>query len=496
MAVLKKYGVHVSAIDITGHQEWEIKNLPGLLDRLVIGDCRLSSVLREVNIRKQRAILLVTGDDKVNYEAAFEARSINPHIRLVIRSAKSNFNDLLSAELGNFVAFEPTELSAPAFAQAALGDQMPACFFLENRMTKVIRRVVGTEDAWVGEKLKGLGQSKSSCPDAPKRRCGIPRQFLQMGSGGQNPTGVPEKKHVVVVGFGMIGKRVLSLMREFGEEVIGVSVDDSAMPKDASFPQLTVAKHEFDHALKMANLATAKSVITVTRDDLDNLEMALMAHRVNAGIRMVIRTYHPRFGENMGRLFPKAHVLCVSALSAEAFAAAAFGEKVPHLFRLNEQTVIVTEYNIEQEDTLNGLILSEIAYGYGVVPILHQRPTGNFAQWMPSDNIRLEIGDRLFVLATTEGLRRIEKGQLLPRRRMLRINKTTMPSAKFEGANILARLTGCDLGLARNLMENLPAEYPVPVYLHQGYMIVKTLRKNMIDAELVTISDSNAETRT
>ncbi|WP_292871643.1 hypothetical protein [Nostoc sp. LPT] len=53
------------------------------------------------------------------------------------------------------------------------------------------------------------------------------------------------------------------------------------------------------------------------------------------------------------------------------FACAAFGENVLSLFHLNEQIVMVTEYKIEDGDTLNGLLLSEIASGYSVVPILY-----------------------------------------------------------------------------------------------------------------------------
>lgn len=39
------------------------------------------------------------------------------------------------------------------------------------------------------------------------------------------------------------------------------------------------------------------------------------------------------------------------------FAGAAFGENIINLFRFNRQTVLVTEYQIEAGDTLNGLLL-------------------------------------------------------------------------------------------------------------------------------------------
>jgi hypothetical protein len=39
---------------------------------------------------------------------------------LIVRSAKQNLSELLAQGLGNFIAFEATQLPAPAFAIAAL----------------------------------------------------------------------------------------------------------------------------------------------------------------------------------------------------------------------------------------------------------------------------------------------------------------------------------------------------------------------------------------
>ena len=59
-----------------------------------------------------------------------------------------------------------------------------------------------------------------------------------------------------------------------------------------------------------------------------------MAYRANPNCRLIIRTYDQRFSDKVAQLFPYARVLCASALSAEAFAGAAFGESVVSLFPL------------------------------------------------------------------------------------------------------------------------------------------------------------------
>lgn len=110
VAVLKDYGTKVIAIDETPPKNWEIPNLSNLLEDLHIGDCRLSDILEQAQIRQCRAVLLVTGNERVNTEAALAARSLNPRIRLLVRSDKQNLNQLLEQNLGNFAAFEPTQL--------------------------------------------------------------------------------------------------------------------------------------------------------------------------------------------------------------------------------------------------------------------------------------------------------------------------------------------------------------------------------------------------
>jgi Trk K+ transport system NAD-binding subunit len=148
VAVLKEYGVVVNAIDQEQPKNLQIPNLLSLLEQLLIGDCRQTSVLEQANISQCRTILLVTGNERVNIEAAFAARLLNPQVRLVVRSDKQNLNELLSQTLGNFIAFEPNQISASGFAVAALGDDNLGYFHLEERQFRVVKRQIKISDNW------------------------------------------------------------------------------------------------------------------------------------------------------------------------------------------------------------------------------------------------------------------------------------------------------------------------------------------------------------
>ena len=642
VAVLKQYGVAVSAIDQVQPNTWEIPDLANLLEDLLIGDCRQPKVLEQAKIRQCRSILLVTSDERVNTEAALAARLLNPQIRLIVRSDKQNLNQLLAQSLGNFVAYEPTQLSASAFALAALGAETLGYFNLEGHLLRVVKYQIQVGDRWcdrwlvhglnsrtrrvlshitdpshlpkqfhqwepevklgegdtivyieVTDKASHSQQSATNSKRALLRWQGMVRgmavknlkqkwqQFwrwihhyqtrqvaiiccitvlvllfcgtvlfrleypgislrdafsataalllggysdlfgtfkltipiswwLQLFSLGLALAGtaliavlyalltetlltsrfqffpsrppLPQQNHIVLIGLGRVGQQVAALLQELKQPVVGIT--NTAITSNI-LPQIPMVVSNIGNALTKVNLGNAKSIIVVTDDDMENLEIGLMAHVVSPTSGIVIRTYDQHFSDNVARLFPYAHVLCTSALSAEVFAAAAFGENILSLFHFNNQTVLVTEYKIEVGDTLNGLILAEVAYGYGVVPILYQNPP-ELPKLMPSDDICLHTGDRLIVLATSSSLQRIERGEIAPRLWQVQIEKALTRDAIFDGANEIALISGCSIGTARELMNHLPGLLRRPLYKHQAQRLVRDLNKVQVRAHLVS----------
>lgn len=650
---LKIFGVQVNAVTATPVDQWEIPHFPGLVDRLVIGDCRYTEVLEKAGIQQCRAILLVTNNERVNLEAALTARVLNPSIRVVVRSDKQNLNDLLSLQLQNFVAFEPTELAAPAFALEAYGEQLLGFFTIGEYRFQVLKQQVTPDHSWCDRRqlheletrnrhvlrhLPGEAsrqEESEAMPFSPSSQfyTWLPHTLLRSGDeivtieteiasqyrpkrqskplsqrlakwvrqlrgwpgirqaivrfwqtsyerqiqrvailcaltvlvlclagtlllywtspnpnmglldafygtvvlllGGygdlfsdlvpdsrmpevvrffsllltlagtafigviyallteklltlrfeflERRPPIPERNHVVVIWLGRVGRRVVSLLQDLKQPVVGIY--PQAIETDV-LPQMPLVVGQVVNALGKANLQTAKSVVAVSDDEMQNLEMGLMVHRVNPNCRIIIRTYDQQFTDKVSQLFPYAQVLCASAISAEAFAGAAFGEHVLSLFRLYHQTVLVTQYSIEAEDTLNDRLLSEVAYGYGVVPLWHQRP-GKGETVMPSEDLRLQPGDRLVLLATIRGLRRVEQGELAQPRWGVFVEHALTTDALFDGAAELSRIAGYSLGAAREFMAKLPSHFPKPLYHHQALRLVRLLNRCQVTARSV-----------
>jgi Trk K+ transport system NAD-binding subunit len=309
----------------------------------------------------------------------------------------------------------------------------------------------------------------------------------------------PQSNHIVLVGLGRVGRRIATLLSEFRQPFICIT--DQAEQKELT-PNFPVVYNQISRGLKEVNLAQAKSVVVVTEDQMLNLEVALMARdaalRVNRTINLVVRNFDQRFSDNVASLLPDARALCAYALSAEAFVGSMFGENILSLFRMEKETVLVTEYTIEANDTLNGKILAEVAYGYGVVPIYYQSPQDESGKIVPADETRLRVGDRLVILSTINGLKRIQWGYLTPPRKwQLQVLKPLNPNVTYYAGDILENISGCNLATAREFMGNLPGVLKVPgvmelmLYDNQAYRLVQKVCK-VLPARLVPMDDNNA----
>lgn len=637
--VLHRFGVPIHAVEAREGTRWTIPDLPMLLARLVTGDCRLPVVLEEAGIRHARAVLLVTGDDRVNITAALAARTLNPGVRVVLRSQHETLNSLLSRTLGNFAAMEPTRLCVDAFALAGLGEATAGLFDIDDRPVLVQRRVVAADDAWCGRRLEEIETQRrrilahgpaaarferfhdwdpeaevrpgdevgwveldrppaaTSVEGEPARAAwrsllsreswiGLRRAlgryrreggrirrvtlasalllaalygtgavlyktqypevdwhaalnvpmvlllggydnlfgqlelpfaipvWLQLFSLGLTVAGtiflgivyatltervlsarfhlgqkrppLPKADHVVLVGTGRLGREVAALLDRLSQPVI-LFGDGEPVPEHLA--HLPVMRGEVRDRLQDVGLPRARSLMALTGDEVANLEIALLARTIHPGCRVVVRMDEFTLsGGGVAELLPGASVFGIYPLAGEAFAAAAFGENIGGLLHLDETTVLVMEYTVEEGDTLVGRQLGEIAWGYGLFLVVHRRAGVENPDVFPPEYHDARPGDRLLVLATHEAVRRVELGRLLPRTRRVRLEGIALAQdSDFAAAIVLARMSGCEIALARGLTGRLPATLEVPLYPHQASRLVRELQRVGCRARVVDV---------
>ncbi len=298
---------------------------------------------------------------------------------------------------------------------------------------------------------------------------------------------IPETDHVIVYGIRRVGLVVAERLMQFGQSLVGVD-EMKSVNKNISYVPL--AGHAVETALIKANVQGAKCLVALSRDELENLEVGLLARSISPDIKLIIRTHDNQFSKKLLMLWPKAHILSTASLAAEAFAAATFGENVQSLFRLGDKTILVTEYFVATGDSLINRTLGYFSNAFGVVPLLLVKAGNAASIWLPFDDNLLQQGDTLYVLATIDKITRIEEDKPFEACYRLYVEKPLSDAALFEGANVLSRLTGKNISFSRRFMKELPAFYPQPVYLHQGMNLVASLKQNMVFASLMPIDDT------
>jgi Trk K+ transport system NAD-binding subunit len=295
----------------------------------------------------------------------------------------------------------------------------------------------------------------------------------------------PARGHVIVAGLGQTGIRIAKLLEQLKSKVVGVdanAVDPHVLP---SLPVVAGNPAE-ERVLLEAHLLTARGLVAATSDDQHNVEIALLASTLNPGCRIAVRTFDPRFRENVAFLLPEARVLCVSALAALAYAAAALGENVINLFQTPQSPVMVVEYEVTEGDTLVNHPLWEIAEGYAVVPVLHQRSGSGGRLPGPDDaSLILKDGDRLIVLATSASLEAIERGDLRTPKYQLVLDRMRPYAESLQVVGLLSQRLGYTLEHARSTLESLPQVVPLRLYPMHAARTSRLLNANGVETRVV-----------
>ncbi len=143
--------------------------------------------------------------------------------------------------------------------------------------------------------------------------------------------------HVVLLGLGKIGTRVLTRLRELHIPVVCVESDPEARGM-ATARRLRVPVVLGDvtqeGVLEAAKIHRSHALLAVTSEDTTNLEAALYARSVRPDLRVVLRLYDDDFATAVYRTLRAAHPHAstrsrsVTHLAAPAFAGAMMGRQI------------------------------------------------------------------------------------------------------------------------------------------------------------------------
>ncbi|MGW2644028.1 NAD-binding protein [Streptomyces sp. NPDC001393] len=213
--------------------------------------------------------------------------------------------------------------------------------------------------------------------------------------------------HVVLLGLGKIGTRVLTRLRELNIPVVCVESDPEARGL-ATARRLRVPVVLGDvtqeGVLESAKIHRAYALLAVTSADTTNLEAVLYARSVRPDLRVVLRLYDDDFATAVYRTLRAAypHALTrsrsVTHLAAPAFAGAMLGRQVLGAIAVERRVLLFAAVDVAGHPQLEGRTVRD-AFRAGSWRVLALEGRADTAP----DHVLVKE-DRVVVAATRRGL--------------------------------------------------------------------------------------------
>jgi Trk K+ transport system NAD-binding subunit len=223
--------------------------------------------------------------------------------------------------------------------------------------------------------------------------------------------------HVVVVGLGSIGIRVVERLVRQGSQVVVVEPDqDNRYLAQARALGVPVVDGDATQAevLDSVHLSHAKAVAVLTSDDLVNIETGLAVRdllgRDSREIPLVLRLFDRRLARTLQSGFGFSSVRSTAALAAPWFVGAALGLEMLSTFYVADTPMLVASLRITAEGGLDGLAMNELGARTRVVALA--RPGGEL-EHPPRRDTRFFAGDVAYLVGTYEELLHVMRSNVL-----------------------------------------------------------------------------------
>jgi Trk K+ transport system NAD-binding subunit len=210
--------------------------------------------------------------------------------------------------------------------------------------------------------------------------------------------------HVVLVGLGSVGMKVLEGLLGAGAEVVVIErMENNPYLTEARalHAPLVLGDATLARTLESVNLHEAAAVAILTSDDLTNIETGL-AIRDHLGERwvdvpVVLRVFDRQLGHRLEQSFGFRHVWSTSAIAAPWFVGGALGLDVLFTFYVGNHPFLLARLRVSAGGGLDGLAMRELPGTVRVVAI--RRASGSTAlEHPPRRDTRLAPDDDAYLV--------------------------------------------------------------------------------------------------
>ena len=216
--------------------------------------------------------------------------------------------------------------------------------------------------------------------------------------------------HVILVGLGKVGIRVLQQLLKLGEDVIvlekNATNDNIAFAQKHKVPVL-IGSGRQDGIVDQLNVASAKSIILATNDDLANLEFAMDARQANDNIRVVLRMFDQDLASKIRDSMDIHQAFSTSAIAAPVLATSSADRSIVNAFYVKDRLLVVSEIEITADSELVGRKVGDLRRENHIFIVSHE--SNGTTAFYPVSETQIQAGDRVTLQTEPEMLSQVHQ---------------------------------------------------------------------------------------
>jgi Trk K+ transport system NAD-binding subunit len=219
--------------------------------------------------------------------------------------------------------------------------------------------------------------------------------------------------HIILIGLGSVGLRVLELLLAAGQQVVVLDRDENnrylAAARRLKVP-IVLADATTPGTLQSINLSSARAVAVLTSSDLANIETGLAVDELLSErwdqVPVVMRVFDRQLARTIEHGFGFRNVRSTSALAAPWFVGAALGLDIISTFYVDNEPLLIGKLTVASFGGLQGQTMLELSAQMRVIAISRARENGRL-EYPPRRDTRFEGGDQAYLIGPYEELLRV-----------------------------------------------------------------------------------------
>ncbi|HZM81855.1 MAG TPA: NAD-binding protein [Candidatus Limnocylindrales bacterium] len=220
----------------------------------------------------------------------------------------------------------------------------------------------------------------------------------------------PHAGHVVVVGLGGVGTRVMRLLHDRGLSMIAIDHNEQArgiaLANELGIPVI-IGDASRETTLRMAGVERCRALMCVASTDVINLEAALHGRNLQPGLRVLVRLFDADLAGRARKALDLRLSSSVSYVAAPAFAEALMDREVIGTISVSRRVLLLAQVSVASGARLEGSTVDSVNEPGSVMLLAVSGMGEPRPRWNPPPAQAIRARDQLTAVCTRDGLTRL-----------------------------------------------------------------------------------------